>query len=102
MCKSASILVPVLTAIAATAAPRDVLAAAVSVPATPPVAPVKMVTETYFGVTVPDPYRYMENLEDPQVEAWFRFAFPAKPRLARRAGNRSKWGGAQYETALSA
>jgi prolyl oligopeptidase len=38
----------------------------------PPVAPVKDVTDTYFGVTVRDPYRWMENLKDPQVEAWMR------------------------------
>jgi len=38
--------------------------------AAPPVAPVKPVTDTYFGVTVVDPYRYMENLKDPEVTAW--------------------------------
>ena len=29
-------------------------------------------SDTYWGVEVGDPYRYMENLEDPEVERWFR------------------------------
>jgi len=41
-------------------------------PASPPVAPVRPVTEEYFGTKVVDPYRYMENLKDPAVEAWFK------------------------------
>ena len=38
----------------------------------PPVAAVRSVTDEYFGVKVADPYRYMENLKDPQVVAWFK------------------------------
>ncbi|HEX3985313.1 MAG TPA: prolyl oligopeptidase family serine peptidase [Acidobacteriaceae bacterium] len=41
-------------------------------PLHPPVAPVKPVTEDYYGTKVVDPYRYMENLKDPKVEAWFK------------------------------
>jgi prolyl oligopeptidase len=37
-----------------------------------PVAPVRMVTDEYFGVKVSDPYRYLENLQDPEVAAWFK------------------------------
>src|SRR5271170_1013650 len=33
-------------------------------PLTPPVAPVKPVTDTYFGTTVVDPYRWMETSTD--------------------------------------
>lgn len=38
----------------------------------PPVAAVRPVTDEYFGVKVADPYRYMENLKDPEVAAWFK------------------------------
>ena len=36
------------------------------------VAPKRVVTDTYFGRTVEDPYRYMENLEDPFVVNWLK------------------------------
>ena len=52
-----------------------VLAASESIAQTvtaPPVAPVRMVTEEYFGAKVSDPYRYMENLTDPVVVEWFK------------------------------
>ena len=38
----------------------------------PPAAPMRPVTDEYFGTKVVDPYRYMENLKDPEVEAWFK------------------------------
>ena len=38
----------------------------------PPVAPVRVQTEEYFGTKVLDPYRYMEKLEDPEVQQWFK------------------------------
>jgi prolyl oligopeptidase len=38
----------------------------------PPVAPTKPVTETFFGVKVTDPYRYMEELSSPEVQQWAR------------------------------
>ena len=38
----------------------------------PPPAPVKEVTETFFGVTVADPYRYMEDMKNPEVAAWMK------------------------------
>jgi prolyl oligopeptidase len=37
----------------------------------PPIAPVRVVTEDYFGTKIYDPYRYMENLKDPEVAKWF-------------------------------
>src|SRR5271169_2540239 len=43
----------------------------VQVPQAPPVAPVRVVTEDYFGTKISDPYRYMENLKDPEVAKWF-------------------------------
>lgn len=42
-------------------------------PAKPwPVAPVKPVIDDYHGVKVSDPYRYMENPDDPAVQSWFK------------------------------
>lgn len=38
----------------------------------PPVAPVRVVTDEYFGRKISDPYRYLENLKDPQVAKWFK------------------------------
>jgi prolyl oligopeptidase len=33
---------------------------------------VKVATDEYYGTKVADPYRYMEDLKDPQVQAWFK------------------------------
>lgn len=41
-------------------------------PVSPPVAPIRPVTNTYFGTSVTDPYRWLENLSDPEVKAWFK------------------------------
>ncbi len=38
--------------------------------AAPPAAPVRDQVDTWHGVAVHDPYRYMENLADPQVKSW--------------------------------
>jgi len=38
----------------------------------PPAAPVRTVTDTHYGVTVEDPYRYLENMKDPEVVAWMK------------------------------
>jgi prolyl oligopeptidase len=43
-----------------------------SAPGAPPVAPVRTVTDEYFGVKVADPYRYLEDLTSPEVIAWFK------------------------------
>ena len=40
--------------------------------AVPPVAPVREVVETLHGVAVRDPYRYFENVRDPEVQAWLK------------------------------
>ncbi|MCE0523794.1 MAG: prolyl oligopeptidase family serine peptidase [Methylacidiphilales bacterium] len=41
-------------------------------PLTQPVAPVRPVTDTYFGTQVVDPYRWMENLKSPEVQKWMK------------------------------
>jgi prolyl oligopeptidase len=38
----------------------------------PPVAPVRPVTDDYFGTKVVDNYRYFENLKDPEVQQWMK------------------------------
>src|ERR1700734_593847 len=38
----------------------------------PPMAPVRPVTDTYYGTEVTDNYRYLENLDDPAVQAWMK------------------------------
>jgi Prolyl oligopeptidase, N-terminal beta-propeller domain len=38
----------------------------------PPAAAVKPVTEEYFGTKVTDPYRWLENLNEPDVQKWFK------------------------------
>ena len=38
----------------------------------PQAAALKPVIDTYFGKSVADPYRYLENLKDPDVVAWMK------------------------------
>src|ERR1700733_1419515 len=38
----------------------------------PPAAPTAPVTDDYFGHKIVDPYRYMEDLKDPKVQAWIK------------------------------
>ena len=38
----------------------------------PPKAAVKPVTDDYYGTKVVDPYRYMENLKDSEVQGWMK------------------------------
>jgi prolyl oligopeptidase len=47
-------------------------AAVLAASSAPPVAPVRDTVETLHGVTVHDPYRYFENLKDPEVQAWLK------------------------------
>ena len=35
-------------------------------------APVRTVTDAYYGVAVPDPYRYLEDLKNPDAAAWIK------------------------------
>lgn len=49
-----------------------VVSAIAATPPKPPVAPARDVTDTYFGLAVADPYRYMENMQNPDVVAWMK------------------------------
>jgi len=46
--------------------------AAAAAPLPPPTAPVRPVTDDYFGTKVVDNYRYFENLKDPEVQKWMK------------------------------
>jgi prolyl oligopeptidase len=49
------------------------LTGAVAIAQTKPhVAPVKNIVDTHFGVEVHDPYRYMEDMKNPDVTAWMK------------------------------
>ena len=63
--------IELLLASALLAAPACLAAtfAGVEVPA--PLPP-KPVTDTFFGTTVTDPYRYFEEVKDPAVAAWMK------------------------------
>ncbi|MGA2499713.1 MAG: prolyl oligopeptidase family serine peptidase [Tepidisphaeraceae bacterium] len=60
----------------------------------PPVAPVREVIDDYHGTKIADPYRYLENLADPEVRAWIKGqaeyaqrvlgAIPGRSRLLER------------------
>lgn len=43
-----------------------------SIVAGPPVAPVRTVVDDYWGEKVEDPYRYMENVNDPEAREWIK------------------------------
>src|SRR5437867_13427877 len=36
----------------------------------PPATPVRVVDDTFFGTVVPDPYRWLENVQDSAVLQW--------------------------------
>src|ERR1035441_8718903 len=58
------------------------------------VAPLRTVIDDYHGIKVADPYRYMENLQDPAVQSWFKAQddrtrsvlanIPGRPQLLAR------------------
>lgn len=53
----------------------------------PPPAPIREVTDDYFGTKVTDPYRYMEDWKSPEVSAWMKSQNAyARAELARIPG----------------
>src|SRR2546426_4806888 len=60
----------------------------------PPAAPVRVVNDTFFGTVVPDPYRWLENVQDSAVLQWLHAqdnytrrllaAIPGHPDLVAR------------------
>ena len=69
-------------------------AVASAAPSLPPVAPVRPVTDTYWGTSVIDNYRWLENLDDPEVQSWMKAqadytqavinSLPGRPALLKR------------------
>lgn len=53
-------------------------------------APTKTVaaSDTYFGKTYSDPYRWLENLQDKEVEAWFKAQAELTDNLLRKIPSR--------------
>jgi len=59
-----------------------------------PPTPIETVTDTYFGTSVTDPYRWLEDGTDPRVQSWMRDqdrvareflnAIPGEPQLEQR------------------
>jgi prolyl oligopeptidase len=56
----------------------------------PPVARVDNVVDEYYGVKVDDPYRYMENLDDPEVKNWIRAQAEYAAEVLRNIPGRDK------------
>jgi prolyl oligopeptidase len=65
--------------------------------ASPPyAAPIRPVTDDYFGTKIVDDYRWMEDLDNPEVQRWMRAqadhtratldALPGYPALLKRIG----------------
>src|SRR4051794_10810431 len=64
------------------------------------------VADTYHGITVSDPYRWLENAADPKVVAWTAEqnartravldAVPSRPAIRGRLGTLVTRGGATY------
>src|SRR5690242_5947622 len=50
--------------------------------------PVKNVVETYHGVKVDDPYRYFEDVKDPQLQAWMKAEADATAAILARLPGR--------------
>ncbi len=57
---------------------------------TPPPTPIRVVTEDYFGTKIDDPYRYLEDLKDPIVVAWFKAQNDYTRKLLGRIPGREK------------
>ena len=76
-------------------------------PAMPPVlppAPVRNVPETFFGTTVDDPYRWLEDVKSPEAAQWMKTASDSTAAvLARIAGRDRLYESiARYDSAVTA
>lgn len=71
-------------------------AAAQALPPVPPETPEQPVLDTYHGVTVSDPYRWMEDMKSPQFQQWLKaqadFAAAGLKQLPGRDALRTRLG----------
>lgn len=71
-------------------APAAAQAATVAGIAVPPPPPAEDISDTYWGIQVPDPYRRLEDVKDPKVQAWMRAQADAtKAILGKIPGRRA-------------
>jgi prolyl oligopeptidase len=78
-----------LIALTAFVVASQTLAQGAAVPPAP-VAPVRTVTETFFGTEVRDPYRWMEDTKSDETQAWMKAAAAhAQATLARIPGRQA-------------
>lgn len=42
------------------------------IPTTPPIAPIRPVIDDYFGAKLTDPYRWMEDMQNPELLGWMK------------------------------
>lgn len=84
-----SLALPLLLVPGAGAAARDTAGKVVAGIALPAPLPPKPVTDTYFGDTVVDPYRYLEDAaNDPDVQQWMRAQADATSAILARIPGR--------------
>lgn len=61
-----------------------------SLSTSPPIAPVREVTDNYFGTRIADPYRWMEDMRNPELQSWMRaHADHSRTTLDRLPGRRA-------------
>jgi prolyl oligopeptidase len=56
----------------------------------PPETPVREVKETFFGMEISDPYRWLEDLKSPEVSSWMRAQNDYTRAVLERIPNREK------------
>lgn len=56
--------------------------------AVPPPLPAQRVTDMHWGVAVPDPYRFLEEVKNPQVQQWLRSQADATQNILARLPER--------------
>jgi prolyl oligopeptidase len=73
----------------ASALPRPLAAATFAGVEVPPPPPSRPVVDTYWGVPVDDPYRFLEDTADPAVQAWMRAQADATAAILARLPGRA-------------